>query len=72
MGLRALYFILADLIERFAYLKYGLALLLVLIGVKMLIHDWYEVPVWGVLTGVVVIVGASIVASFLATAGDHN
>jgi tellurite resistance protein TerC len=46
LGLRAMYFLLADLIDRFVYLKAGLAAILVLVGVKMLLLDVYKVPIW--------------------------
>ncbi|WP_296494749.1 TerC family protein [Rhodoferax sp.] len=50
MGLRALYFLLADMAERFHLLKYGLALVLVFIGGKMLAVPWFHVPVqWSLL-----------------------
>ncbi len=45
MGLRALYFLLADIAERFHLLKYGLALVLVFIGGKMLLMPWFHIPV---------------------------
>lgn len=45
MGLRALYFLLADMAERFHLLKYGLALVLVFIGGKMLLMPWFHMPV---------------------------
>ncbi|QDF96033.1 hypothetical protein CJ010_05490 [Azoarcus sp. DD4] len=45
LGLRAMYFLLADLGNRFSLLKYGLALILVFIGTKMLIVDWFKIPV---------------------------
>ena len=45
LGLRALYFILAGMHERFHLLSYGLAIVLVFIGVKMLIVDLYKIPV---------------------------
>ena len=46
MGLRALYFLLADAHARFAYLKEGLAIILAFVGVKMLIVRWYHIPTW--------------------------
>jgi tellurite resistance protein TerC len=46
LGLRAMYFLLADLIDRFVYLKAGLAAILVFVGVKMLLLDVYKVPIW--------------------------
>lgn len=59
MGLRALYFLLADMAERFHLLKYGLALVLVFIGGKMLAMPWFHMPVqWSLL-----VVGAVILSS---------
>ncbi|WP_318389855.1 TerC family protein [Enterobacter sp.] len=45
LGLRAMYFLLAGVAERFALLKYGLAVILVFIGIKMLIIDFYHIPI---------------------------
>ena len=45
LGLRALYFLLADLANRFHLLAYGLALVLVFIGTKMLVIDFYKIPI---------------------------
>ena len=66
LGLRAMYFLLADMAERFHLLKYGLAVILMFIGVKMLLLDVYKIPV-GIALGIVgLILLASVVAS-LAT-----
>lgn len=46
LGLRALYFLLADAHARFSYLKEGLAIILAFVGVKMLVHEWYHIPTW--------------------------
>ena len=67
MGLRALYFLLADVADRFHLLKYGLALTLTFIGAKMLIAPWYHVPVAASLSIVAVLIGASVVASLVVT-----
>ena len=67
MGLRALYFLLADVADRFHLLKYGLAMVLTFIGSKMLIAPWYHVPVAASLAIVVVLIGASVIASLIAT-----
>ncbi len=67
LGLRALYFVLADLDKTFRYLHYGLAVILVFIGVKMLIVDWYKIPVWLALLAVAVILVVSITASKLVS-----
>jgi tellurite resistance protein TerC len=45
LGLRALYFLLAGLIGRFHLLKYGIALILVFVGLKMVIEPWLQIPV---------------------------
>lgn len=63
LGLRAMYFLLADMADRFSLLKYGLALVLMFIGVKMLLIDLVKVPVVLSLGIVAVIIGTSIVLS---------
>ncbi|WP_222889511.1 TerC family protein [Enterobacter sp. C2] len=45
LGLRAMYYLLAGVAERFAMLKYGLSVILVFIGIKMLIVDFYHIPI---------------------------
>ena len=63
MGLRALYFLLADMADRFHLLKYGLAIVLVFIGGKMLALPWYHMPIQWSLSIVAVIIFISVVAS---------
>jgi tellurite resistance protein TerC len=64
LGLRALYFLLADVIHRFHYLKAGLSTVLIFVGLKMLAIDVYKVPV-GISLGVIaVVLGVSIAASW--------
>ena len=65
LGLRALYFLLVDVADRFHLLKYGLAMVLTFIGVKMLIMPWYHVPVQASLTVVAVLIAGSCVASLM-------
>lgn len=65
LGLRSLYFVLAGAVAYFCYLKYGLAIVLVLIGFKMLIVDWYPMPTWLSL----VLVGTIIAGSMLLSLG---
>jgi len=67
LGLRALYFLLAGLLDRFVYLKLGLAALLVFAGAKILVGSVYNVTIAQSLTIIVVILGISIAASFIAT-----
>jgi len=66
LGLRALYFVLADLAGRFHLLSYGLAVILMFVGVKMLIVDVWKIPVYGSLATVGAILAASIVASLVS------
>ena len=63
MGLRALYFLLADMAERFHLLKYGLALVLIYIGGKMLAMPWFHMPVQWSLSIVGLIILMSVVLS---------
>jgi len=65
LGLRALYFVLADMAGRFHLLSYGLAVILMFIGVKMLLIDFYKIPVFLALGVVIGLLTASIVASLL-------
>jgi tellurite resistance protein TerC len=60
LGLRALYFLLADMHGRFAYLQEGLAIILAFVGVKMIIADWYHVPTWLSLTVIAIVLTAAI------------
>lgn len=70
LGLRALYFLLADLADRFHLLAYGLALVLVFIGTKMLLIDLYKIPI-GIALGVTAaLIAGSIVASLWASRGQ--
>ncbi|MCO4859669.1 TerC family protein [Herbaspirillum sp. WGmk3] len=72
MGLRALYFLLADSAERFHLLKYGLALVLLFVGGKMLASYWFHVPVLVSLSIVGAILVISIIASLVLTKGKDK
>jgi tellurite resistance protein TerC len=63
LGLRALYFLLAGSADRFVYLKPGIALLLVFIGVKMLLYDVVHMPIWVSLAVIGVVAGGAVAAS---------
>ena len=67
LGLRALYFLLADVADRFHLLKYGLALVLCFIGLKMLLLPWIHIPVHISLTVVASLIAGSVIASLYAT-----
>jgi tellurite resistance protein TerC len=67
LGLRAMYFLLADLKDRFHLLTYGLGFILVFVGAKMLVVDWIKIPV-GISLGVVgAILAISMIASLMTT-----
>ncbi|MEI2457135.1 TerC family protein [Lysobacter firmicutimachus] len=68
LGLRAMFFLLQGMADRFHLLPYGLAVVLVFIGVKMLLIDVYKIPILVSLLGVALIIGSSIVASLLRPA----
>lgn len=65
LGLRAMYFLLAEIADRFHLLGYGLAVIVLLVGVKMFIMDFYKVPITWMLGTVLIILLASIVASLM-------
>ena len=67
LGLRALYFALAGIIHRFEYLKYGLALVLVLVGTKMVLVDVWKMPTPLALGLTVSLIGGSILLSLWKT-----
>ncbi len=67
LGLRAMYFMLADLADRFHLLKYGLAFILVFIGIKMLLLDVYKIPIGFALSVVGVVLVISVVGSLWVT-----
>jgi tellurite resistance protein TerC len=70
LGLRAMYFLLAGMHERFHLLSYGLALVLVLIGTKMLLIDVYKIPVVWSLGATAGILACTIVLSLMIPAKD--
>lgn len=65
LGLRAIYFLLADMSDRFHLLGYGLATIITLVGVKMLMMDFYKVPILWMLGMVMLVLAASIIASLV-------
>ncbi|MBN6102743.1 TerC family protein [Xanthomonas sp. CFBP 8703] len=68
LGLRAMFFLLAGMADRFHLLPYGLAIVLVFIGTKMLIIDLYKIPVLVSLLAVALIIGATVALSLLRPA----
>ena len=63
LGLRALYFLLAGVVDKFVYLKLGLSIVLIFIGLKMLLEAFIHIPIMASLAAVGVVLGTSIWAS---------
>jgi tellurite resistance protein TerC len=59
LGLRALYFLLAGMMSRFRFLQTGLAVVLILVGAKMVVSDLVHVPIWLSLVMILVVIGGS-------------
>jgi tellurite resistance protein TerC len=66
LGLRSLYFVLGGILEQFRYLRFGLAIILGFIGVKLLASDLITIPVWTSLVFIVTVVAGSILFSIIA------
>jgi tellurite resistance protein TerC len=71
LGLRAMYFLLADMADRFSLLKYGLAIVLMFVGVKMMLIDVFKIPVLLSLGVVATIIAASIILSLRRDARER-
>jgi len=67
LGLRSLYFLLANLMDRFTYLKTGLAIVLAFVGIKMIVADYFRVPTPISLAVIVIILGITITLSMIVT-----
>jgi tellurite resistance protein TerC len=65
LGLRSMFFVLAGMMELFHYLHYGLAVVLIFIGAKMLTSDYYQIPTWVALAAVAGVLLFSVLASLL-------
>ena len=67
LGLRALYFLLADMRDRFQYLQTGLGVILAFVGIKMTLSYWWHMPIAASLSVIAMILTVSIVASIRST-----
>jgi len=65
LGLRALYFAISGMVHQFFYLKYGLALILIFVGVKMLISNYIKIDLVVALLFILFVMTVSVVASML-------
>ncbi len=71
LGLRSMYFALAGMIEMFHYLHYGLAVVLVFVGAKMLVSHYYQIPTEYALSAVAGILAVSVLASKIHPQKKH-
>lgn len=71
LGLRSMYFFLANMLEKFSYLEYSLIAILTFVGFKMLAHDYVEIPEWGSLAFIAVSLLAGILVSLKMNKKDH-
>lgn len=65
LGLRSLYFALAGIMRMFYYLNYGLSIILTFVGVKMLIADYFEVPIQAALGFIAIVILSCVLASMI-------
>ena len=70
LGLRSLYFLLANLVTRFIYLRIGLAIILCFVGLKMLVEPWVRIPSWLSLLIITALLATTTIASLLATKNE--
>jgi tellurite resistance protein TerC len=63
LGLRSLYFFLANMLEKFSHLEYSLIAILSFVGLKMLLHDYIEVPEWASLVFIALTLIAGVIVS---------
>ncbi len=67
LGLRSLYFLLAKLIDRFLYLRFGLAIILAFVGLKMIVRNYFPISNWLSLLFILLVLFATIVVSLIVT-----
>jgi len=72
LGLRALYFVLADIRHRFEYLEQGIATILIFVGVKMALSLWFHIPTYVSLAVIGGVLAASVLWSLRKTQGDSS
>ena len=64
LGLRSMYFLIADLMDKFKYLKEGLSVILVWVGAKMIVsHLFFKIPTWVSLVFISLVIAIALIAS---------
>ncbi len=72
LGLRALYFVLANIIEKFKYLKYGVTLVLIFIGLKMMAESFIHIPTYLSLAIIAFLLSGSVIISLVINKMENN
>jgi tellurite resistance protein TerC len=72
LGLRSLYFFLADLKDRFRYLTHGLSIVLAFVGLKLLLSPWLHPPAWTSLVVIAAILGGAVIASLILAPDEER
>jgi tellurite resistance protein TerC len=72
LGLRSMYFFLANMLEKFSYLEFSLIAILSFVGLKMLLHDFIEIPEWASLSFIALSLIAGIVVSLKMNKTNTN
>jgi tellurite resistance protein TerC len=72
LGLRSLYFFLADLKDRFRYLTHGLSIVLVFVGCKLLLSPWLHPPAWLSLVVIAAVIGGAVAISIVHARRDEG
>jgi tellurite resistance protein TerC len=72
LGLRSLYFLLASMMEKFYYLKPGLAAILLFIGIKMIISEFYQIPITSSLIVIFGILAVAMTLSFIRSNRNYS
>jgi tellurite resistance protein TerC len=65
LGLRALFFVLAGILQKFYYLKHGVSLLLLFVGFKLIVSEWYKIPTLFSLSFIIIVLIVSIILSIM-------
>jgi tellurite resistance protein TerC len=67
LGLRSIYFVISDMMDRFGHLKYALAFILTFVGIKMVIHDFLHIPIGVSLGLILTAVVAGVLSSMMSS-----
>jgi tellurite resistance protein TerC len=72
LGLRSLYFFLANMLEKFSHLEYSLIAILSFVGLKMLLHDFIEIPEWASLTFIALSLLIGVIVSLRISKNENS